>query len=101
MAAPTLSMKTVPVWFAVAIAISITLAFVQAEISVTAATDFLSDVEATLAKHDADKNGELTRAEMGDAAWMVLAIDTNRDGKLSRQELRDGMGKFSTQLFPS
>jgi mono/diheme cytochrome c family protein len=72
-----------------------------AEISVNAATDFLSDVESTLAKHDADKDGELTRTELGDAAWMLFAIDTNRDGKLSKQELRDGMGKFSTQLFPS
>ena len=101
MAVPTLSMKTAPARFFAAVAVSITLVSAQAEISVTAATDFLSDVDATLAKHDADKNGELTRAEMGDAAWMIFAIDTNRDGKLSRQELRDGMGKFSTQLFPS
>jgi hypothetical protein len=40
----------------------------------TAATDFLSDVDATLAKRDADKNDELTRAEIGNPAWMIFAI---------------------------
>jgi len=73
----------------------------SADISVTAITDFVSDVKASIATYDKNGDGLLDREELGDRSWMLMALDKNRDGKLSEEEIRIGVGRFSRTLFPS
>ena len=81
--------------------LALTAAVSAADFSVSAITDFVSDVKAAIAENDKDGDGQLNRQELGDRAWMLLALDKDRDGKLSEQELKIGTGRFSRSLFLS
>ena len=77
------------------------LAAASADLSVTAITDFLSDADTTIAKYDKNHDGKLGLAELGSSAWMIFAIDRNRDAALDAEEMRLGLAKLSRDLFPS
>lgn len=72
-----------------------------ADFSVSAVTDFMSDVKASIAAHDKNGDGMLDRGELGDRSWMLLAMDRDKDGKLTEDEMKRGMGRLSRNLFPS
>ncbi|HEX2746847.1 MAG TPA: redoxin family protein, partial [Verrucomicrobiales bacterium] len=71
------------------------------DFSVKGTTDFLSDIPATLAAQDANKDGKLDSTELGSRSWMLGFMDRNRDGGLDEAELKAGMAKLSRQLFNS
>jgi len=62
----------------------------------------LVDVDAFMAEYDRDKDGYLTKDEMPD--WLHYnfdRLDTNKDGKISKQELEKGMAYLSQRRRPS
>jgi thiol-disulfide isomerase/thioredoxin len=74
---------------------------VAADLSVTAITDFLSDVKASIAARDKDGDGQLNKDELADRAWMLFAFDADRDGKLTEEEMKRGLSKMSRNIFAS
>jgi len=62
----------------------------------------LIDVDAFLREYDRDKDGYLTKDEMPD--WLhynFSRLDTNKDGKISREELTKGMAHLQQRRRPS
>ncbi len=71
------------------------------DFSVTGTTSFLSDIPATVAAYDTNKDGKLDASELGSRSWMVGLMDTDKDGALTVAEMKAGMAKLSRQIFTS
>jgi len=62
----------------------------------------LIDVDAFIREYDRDDDGQLSKDEVPD--WLLhnfARLDTNKDGKLSKKELQEGMAYLQQRRRPS